>query len=85
MAIETLMAGTIVHLSKIQFCGELVADGQTSIFAGWMRAQSSWCWGKEALVSVSPDMSCMGFIESASWMPKAKVQPPYRPCKPNPV
>lgn len=34
MAIGILMAGTIVHLPKFQFCGELAADGQTNFLRG---------------------------------------------------
>lgn len=34
MAIEIILVGTIAYLSNFQFCGELVADGQTSILRG---------------------------------------------------
>lgn len=84
MAIEAILAGTIAHLSKFQFGGELVADGQTSVLRGECMLRVHGARERSSLFRV-PDMSWCGFIKSASWMPKVKVQPPYRPCKPNPV
>ncbi|KAJ5759183.1 hypothetical protein N7520_006339 [Penicillium odoratum] len=68
MAMTTILAGTIAHLSHFQFRGELVVDGQISVLRGVCASQSSFYRG----------------LDAEGELP-LKVQPPYRPCKLDPV